>query len=217
MGLMATPDKRLRKAYEAGALASWHPEDNGTATTDQSLMQRLVAKDETALAILYDRYAEMVHSTVRSILTEEGAAGEIVPEIFYQLWIKARDFKPARSTVHGFILVTARKCAVHRLLCRGFENSEPLGADQTLSLSNPGLQPTREELMARVKAILAEMPHSQRVPLELTPTKDAVQAARYSGKLIDAVKTRMRAALKVLREMPAGDLNPYDRNERGKL
>jgi RNA polymerase sigma-70 factor, ECF subfamily len=216
MGLMTTPDKRLRKEYEVGALASWHHEDKGTATTDQSLMQRLVAKDETALAILYDRYAEMVHSTVRSILTEEGAAEEIVPEIFYQIWMKASDFKPARSTVPGYILVTARKCAVHRLLCRGFENSERLGADPSISFSNPGLQLTQEELMARVKSILAEMPHSQRVPLQLAHSKDAVQAARYSGRLIDAVKTRMRAALKVLREMPAGDLNPYDRNEQGK-
>lgn len=219
MGLMAMPEKRLTKPYEDGALASWHHEVDGTAIADQSLMQRLVAKDETALAILYDGYAGMVHSTVRSILTEEGAAAEIVPEIFYQIWLKARDFKPARSTVPGFILVTARKCAVHQLLCRGFENSELLGPEPTLSPSNPASQLTRDELMGRVGKILAELPHSQCVPLEVTHLKNAfqVQAARYLGKLIDAVKTRMRSALKVLREMPAGDLNPYDRKERGKL
>ena len=219
MGLMATPEKRLTKPYEAGALASWHHEVDGTALADQSLMHRLVAKDETALAILYDGYAEMVYSTVRSILTEEGAAEEIVPEVFYQLWLKARDFKPARSTVPGFILVTARKCAVHELLCRGFENSELLGSDQPLSPSNPALQLSREELMGRVRKILADMPNLQRVPLEVTHIKNVsqVQAARYSGKLIDAVKARMRAAMKVLREMPAEDLNPYDRKVRGKL
>ncbi len=216
MGLMATPERRLRKPHEAEALASWHHEDNGTAMTDQSLMQRLVAKDETALAILYDRYAEMVYSTVRSILTEEGAAEEIVPDTFYRIWLKARDFKPARSTVPGFILVTARKCAIDRLLCRGFENSELLGSDRTLSPSDAASQLTQEELMGKVRKILAEMPHSQRIPLEVTGATQ-VQAARYSGKLIDAVKTRMRAALNVLREMPAADLNPYDRNERGKL
>lgn len=219
MGLMATPERRLRKPYEAGALASWHHEIDGTAIADQSLMQRLVAKDEAALAILYDGYSEMVHSTVRSILTEEGDAEEIVPEIFYQIWLKASDFKPARSTVPGFILVTARKCAVHRLLCRGFENSELLGSDQTPSPSNATSQLNREELMGRVRKILADMPNLQRVPLEVTHVKSAsqVQAARYSGKLIDAVKNRMRAAMNVLREMPADDLNLYDRKERGKL
>ena len=219
MGLMATSEKQLRKPYEAGALASWHSEVDGTSTMDQSLMQRLVAKDETALAILYDRYAEMVYSTVRSILTEEGAAEEIVPDTFYRIWLKARDFKPARSTVPGFILVTARKCAIDRLLCRGFENGELLGSDRTLSPSNAASQLTQEELMGKVRKILADMPHLQRVPLEVTHLEGAaqVQAARYSGKLIDAVKTRMRAALNVLREMPADALNPYDRKERGKL
>jgi uncharacterized membrane protein len=59
MGLtqaMAEPGRR--KTYESGALASWHHEGGGNADADQILIRRNVRRNETALAIFYDRYKE---------------------------------------------------------------------------------------------------------------------------------------------------------------
>ncbi len=179
MGLMALPEQRPRRTYENGALASWHHgQDDGLAVTDESLIQRIRSRDETALAILYDRHAAMVYSVVRPILTDEGAAEEIIPHIFYRIWLKTSDFKPAGSTVPEFLMVTARKCAFDQFLCRGFENGGLLSADRNVPAFNV-------ELMTRVRKIVADLPRSKRAPVKIGNFEGAnwAQADRHAEQL----------------------------------
>ena len=165
--------------------------------TDESLMQRINSRDETALAILYDRHGELVYSEVRPILTDEGTAREIIPHLFYRIWLKASDFKPAASTVPGFLIVTARKCAFDQLLSRGFENGGLLVADHSVPAFNVGL-------MTRVNKAVQDLHRAERVPLESVdsgaPNWD--QTDRNAELLIDAIKGKIRVALKALRELP---------------
>jgi RNA polymerase sigma-70 factor, ECF subfamily len=200
MGLMALPEQCPGRTYETGALAFWHHrQDDGVAITDESLIQRIRSRDETALAILYHRHAQMVFSVVRSILTDEGDAEEIVSQIFYRIWLKAPDFKSAVSTVPEFLMVTARKCALDQFLHRGFENGGLLSADRNVPAFNV-------ELMTRVMKIVADLPRSERAPVEIGNFEDAnwARADRYAEQLIEVVKAKMRAALKTLRELPLG-------------
>src|SRR6202041_942342 len=55
--------------------------------TDASLIDRIVQRDESALAALYDRYAGMLSSVLNRILRDTQAAEEILQDIFYQLWL----------------------------------------------------------------------------------------------------------------------------------
>lgn len=200
MGQMALPERRPEKTYETGALASWHNEQGpGVSVTDESLIQRINSRDETALAILYDRHAAMVYSVVRPILTEEGAAEEIIPCVFYRIWLKASDFKPAVSTVPEFLKVTARQCAFDQFLGRAFENGGLFPASHSVQAFNV-------ELMARVRKIVADLPRPERGPAEMGKLEDAnwVRSDRYMEQLISALKDKMRAALKALRELPLG-------------
>src|SRR5580692_2957274 len=51
--------------------------------TDASLIDRIVQRDESALAALYDRYAGMLSSVLNRILRDSQAAEEILQDIFY--------------------------------------------------------------------------------------------------------------------------------------
>lgn len=158
MGLMALPERRPVKTLETGALASWHHAQNdGVVLTDESLIQRILTRDETALAVLYARHAAMVYSVVRPILTEDSAAKEIIPQIFYRIWLKASDLKSANSTVPEFLTVTARNCAFDQFLGRGFENGGLLLANRSAPAFNV-------ELMARVRKIVADLSGPEQVP-----------------------------------------------------
>lgn len=203
MGLMASPEQRPGKTYESGALASWHHmQDDEVAVTDDSLMQQIMSRSETALAFLYRRHAEMVYSVVRPILADEGAARDIIPHIFYRIWLKASDFKPAGGTVPGFLIITARKCAFDQFLSRGFENGGLLVADRSVPAFNV-------DLMTRVSKVVEDLHRAERAPLKIgdseAPNWD--QTDRNAEQLIDAIKAKIRAALKALKELSLGAIH----------
>jgi RNA polymerase sigma-70 factor (ECF subfamily) len=212
MGLMASTERRSGDTIETGALASWHhSQDDGVAVTDENLMQRIRSRDETALAILYHRHADMVYSVVRPILTDEGAARDIIPHIFYRIWLKTNDFKPGVSTMPGFLIVMARKCAFDQLLSRGFENGGLLGADRSVPAFNV-------ELMTRVRKTVADLPRSERAPVEISDSGAANwdQKDRHAEQLIDAIKAKIRAALKSLRELTLVALHSGEQGKQEK-
>jgi len=197
MGMMALPERGPKVTYESGALASWYQEQiPEVANSDQSLMQRINSRDETALAILYDRYKSMVYSEVRPILAEESAARDFVPQVFYRIWLKASDFKPAGNTIPEFLKTIARKCAFDQFLGGGFENGGLLSGGQ-------GVPAFNVDLMARVRKIMAELPRSEGSTMEIKVSNgsDWVQADQPSQELMVALKAKMRTALKALREM----------------
>jgi RNA polymerase sigma-70 factor (ECF subfamily) len=83
--------------------------------SDAALIARIVERDESALAALYDRYAGMLSSVLNRILRDAQAAEEILQDIFYQLWRTAARFDPARGSLPGWLLVIARNRAISRL------------------------------------------------------------------------------------------------------
>ena len=54
--------------------------------SDAALIERIVQRDQTALAALYDRYAGMLSSVLNRILRDTQTAEEILQDIFFQLW-----------------------------------------------------------------------------------------------------------------------------------
>src|SRR5579862_2023948 len=212
MGPMASSKRGSSKTYESGALASWHhAQVDEVVVTDESLIQRINSRDETALAILYHRHAEMVYSVVRPILSEQSATEEIVPQIFYRIWLKASDFKPAVGTVPEFLRVTARKCAFDQFLCRGFENGGLLSAYRNIPAFNV-------ELMTRVRTIMAGLPRLEKAAAATGNFEGANrdQSDQHVEQLIDALKAKIRAALKALRELPVWAPDVVDSRKQEK-
>ena len=83
--------------------------------SDAALMERIMQRDETALATLYDRYAGMLSSVLNGILRDEQAAEEIMQDIFFQLWSSPSRFDASRGSLPGWLLVIARNRAISRL------------------------------------------------------------------------------------------------------
>src|SRR5579863_543367 len=89
------------------------------AESDWSLLERVVRKEESALAALYDRYSGLVFAEAMRILRDKGAAEEILQDIFYQVWRTAEKFDPQRGSLPGWLLVVTRNRAISKLRRRG--------------------------------------------------------------------------------------------------
>ena len=131
------------------------------------LVARIVQRDESALAALYDRYAGMLSSVLNRILRDTQAAEEILQDIFYQLWRTAPQFDPARGSLPGWLLVIARNRAISRLRRHNPASGEELMDNTVIVPANLESVVAQQQLLGKVKSAMESLPKEQRATLEL--------------------------------------------------
>lgn len=169
--------------------------------SDAALIARIVARDETALAALYDRYAGMLSSVLNRILRDTQAAEEILQDIFYQLWRNAAQFDASRGSLPGWLMVIGRNRAISRLRRHTPSKGEEL-VENTVALPfNLESTVAQQQLLNRVKGALEDLPKEQRAAVELAYFEGMTHSeiARRTGDPLGTVKTRLRSALETLK------------------
>jgi RNA polymerase sigma-70 factor (ECF subfamily) len=158
-------------------------------------------RDETALAILYDRYATLVYSVAKRVVGDSSTAEEVVQDIFYQFWRTASNFDPARGSLAGWLLVTARNRSIDRLR-RRHGVTEELQADVVRLSHNLETSAAQNELMLQVKKSIDDLPAAQRAALELAYFEGLThtEIAQRTGEPLGTIKTRLRAAIESLKK-----------------
>jgi RNA polymerase sigma-70 factor, ECF subfamily len=169
--------------------------------SDAALIRRIVRRDESALAALYDRYAGVLFSVLNRILRDTQAAEEILQDIFYQLWRTASRFDPSRGSLGGWLLVIARNRAISRLRRHNPAAGEEIGENSVVVPGNLESAVAREELLGRIKSALDGLPQEQRAVLELAYFQGLTHSeiARHTGDPLGTVKTRLRIAVETLK------------------
>jgi RNA polymerase sigma-70 factor, ECF subfamily len=185
---------------------------------DAALVERITRRDESALALLYDRYAGVLSSVLNRILRDTQAAEEILQDIFYQLWRTASRFDPARGSLGGWLLVIARNRAISRLRKHNPAGGEELGENQVVAPANLESIIAKRELLGRVKDAVEALPREQRDVLELAYFAGMTHSeiARHTGDPLGTVKTRLRAAVETLKQnlQPSTEIRPRNLGQR---
>lgn len=169
--------------------------------TDAALIDRIIARDESALAALYDRYAGMLSSVLNRILRDAQASEEILQDIFLQLWRTASRFDASRGSLPGWLLVIARNRAISRLRRHNPAAGEELAENSVaLPLSLESVVSQRE-LLVRVKTALETLPAEQRAAIEFAYFEGMTHSeiARRTGDPLGTVKTRLRSGVEALK------------------
>jgi RNA polymerase sigma-70 factor (ECF subfamily) len=169
--------------------------------TDAALMDKIVAREEAALAALYDRYAGMLSSVLNRILRDSQAAEEILQDTFFQLWRTASRFNAARGSLAGWLLVIARNRAISRLRRRNPAAGDELAENSVVLPVNLESSITQQQLLSRVKSALENLPAEQRACVELAYFEGLThtEIAQRTGDPLGTVKTRLRSAVESLK------------------
>ena len=171
-------------------------------SSDWTLIERIVARDETALASLYDRYSGLVCAVLNRILRDSAAAEEILQDIFFQVWRNAAQFDPARGSVPGWLAVAARNRAISRLRRRNPGQGEELFENAIVLPFNLETEAAQKQLMGKVKGVLGNLPTEQREAIELAYFEGLTHSeiATRTGDPLGTVKTRLRSAVETLKK-----------------
>ena len=172
--------------------------------TDQALVDRLMARDESALGEIVDAYGGLVLGMARRVLADVGMAEEVAQDVFVALWRRPGAFDASRGSLQGFLMGVARNKAID--VVRREETRKK--ARDTLILE--------QEATSTGPSATEQIDERQRVTAALgrlsPPQREALVLAYYGGRTYREVadelgipegtaKTRLRDGLSRLREL----------------
>ena len=200
---------------------------------DTALVREIATGSQDALAVAYDRYADVVFAAAIRLTSDRQVAEEVVQETFLALWNRAELFDPTVGSLAAWLHTIARNRTVDRLRAAGrrpnlLPFSSASGSDEVetaalerivasgtvLGGADLGLGPEGElaatELRSVIRDALAELPEHERTALLLAYREELTQSeiAERLGWPLGTVKTRTRRALLRLREVLAEELGP---------
>jgi RNA polymerase sigma-70 factor (ECF subfamily) len=167
---------------------------------DASLLARVQAGDERAMASLYDRYSRVVYSVALRVLRDPAASEDVLQEVFMQIWRNPSSFIAARGSLGGWLSIIARNRSIDTI-----RRKRPSVDVDDVALASPfnlADEAERNTLMERARAIIVQLPREQRKTLEMAFFDGLTHSeiAEITGDPLGTVKTRIRSALLTLRK-----------------
>jgi RNA polymerase sigma-70 factor, ECF subfamily len=168
--------------------------------SDDLLLERVRGRNQQAMADVFDRYGGLVYSVALRVLKEKEQAEDVMQEIFFHLWRKPDAFVRGRGSLCAWLMVVARNRAIDRIRRR--KPTESPDDVVLLSNTNLALEVERNELMARVRDVLKDLPPEQQTSLQMAYFEGLSHSeiAEQTGDPLGTVKTRIRQALIGLRK-----------------
>jgi RNA polymerase sigma-70 factor (ECF subfamily) len=176
--------------------------------SDILLLKAIAARDEAALAQLYDGYRTILFGLLMRILNNRAEAEDVLQEVFLQVWRKAADFDETRGRPFTWLVTLARSRGIDRLrtLASRERVAEAWAREVSEAISDAANDAFKSEQRGLVSNALAKLPDEQKGPIMLAYFDGLTQSeiATRLGAPLGTVKTRMRTGMIRLRELLAG-------------
>lgn len=186
---------------------------NPANSSDVELLHAIAARDDEALASLYDRYRLILFGLLLRILNSREDAEDVLQEVFLQIWRRAKDFDEGRGQAFTWMITLARSRAIDRLRVLAARHRLAASAShETEEVSDAAADAVGSEQREIVAGALAQIPDEQRRTLMLAYFEGLTQseiAARLDAPL-GTVKTRMRSGMIRLRELLADKMQSFN-------
>jgi RNA polymerase sigma-70 factor, ECF subfamily len=181
-------------------------------SADLALLQRIVARDERAVAELYDRHSRLVFSVIKRMLRSQSDAEDVLQETFVRVWSRADTYDASLGSPSTWLTRIARNRAVDRLRAqrtRAAVDAVPPDTDESGEIrmavaavsDRPDVRTEDAAVTTALRGAVARLPESQRVLIEAAYFEGYThqELAARLGMPLGTVKTRIRAGLTTLR------------------
>jgi RNA polymerase sigma-70 factor (ECF subfamily) len=182
------------------------------AHQDLVLLQRIAARDESALGALYDRHSALAYGVILRILRDPADADEVLQETFVRVWSRAETYDARLGSPAAWLTRIARNRAIDRLRARRVRRDlsvdpgvtpagEPAPLPEPEDRVTPEMVVQEAATSGALRAALALLPAVQRQLIEAAFFEGYTHhelAARF-GVPLGTVKTRIRTGLVAMR------------------
>jgi RNA polymerase sigma-70 factor (ECF subfamily) len=175
--------------------------------SDLELLASIGRSDRDALGALYDRYGRRVFSLAARILSDHAVSEEITQDVFLSIWRRSASYSPDKGKFTTWLFSIAHNRTIDELRRRKRDrNRDSDDVEEHLDIVSLDISPddsaVAQSEYSMVREALATLPPEQRAVVELAYFRGLTQAeiAAKTGQPLGTVKTRMRLALKKLRD-----------------
>ena len=174
------------------------------ARGDIVLIERIVARDEAAVAELYDRHCRLLFGLILRIIRDRSEAEEILQEVFVLVWTRAQTYNVSLGPPAAWLVRVARNRAIDRLRARGRRIMTPLDtigepADESASALDCMIETEGE---TRIEYCLGRLSDGDATLIRTAFYEGATysELAERSRQPLGTIKSRIRRAFLKLRE-----------------
>ena len=170
-----------------------------------ALIRRIKKREEAALQTLYQKYAGALLHQIQKIISNGEAAEEILQDVFVKIWKKIDQYDENRSRFFTWMSQIARNTAIDTARLVSFQrNKETESID---ALVNVDAQ-LKEKAFNKIpdtglQQVLSKIDPEHRELIEYLYFRQYTQkeTAEALGIPLGTVKTRLRKAISILREI----------------
>ena len=179
---------------------------------DLALLRRIAARDEVALADLYDRHSRLAYSVIMRILRNPSDAEDVLQETFVRVWSRAETYYARLGSPAAWLTRIARNRAIDRL--RAKRVREDISVDQGTGPDGEVVPLPEQETRQTPEVVLQENATADAVRAAMAALsaaqRELIEAAFFEGYThhelstrfgvpLGTVKTRIRTGLTAMR------------------
>jgi RNA polymerase sigma-70 factor (ECF subfamily) len=171
-------------------------------------MKQVIARDQAALEVLYDRYGSSVMGLAMKMVSERKTAEDIVQEAFWRVWRNADSYRAQSGSVSSWLFGITRNLAIDTLRRQKSRprtmydsdapNDEDTKADPKANVAESAWTAIKYK---QVRTAMRSLPPPQRQVIVLAYFRGLTrqEIAEHMNLPLGTVHTRARLALKKLR------------------
>lgn len=176
---------------------------------DLQLLRKISNRDASALSEFYDIHSRYLYTVIFYILRDEAEAEDLLQEVFLQIWEKIDSYDEALGNPLAWITRVTRNKSIDRIRSKSFKNrSSETSIERFFDISedskssNPEYISTSNQERVEITMALKSLNENQRDLIEFAYFRGYSQSelAEHFKIPLGTVKTRMRAAMMILRE-----------------
>lgn len=175
-----------------------------TSPSDIELLQAMLAGDEEALAMLYQRRARDVYGFALQMCGSRSLADDVTQEVFMVLIREGRRFDSQKGSVHAFLIGVARNHVRRRLKRERFyvsmDDQDP--EKDSNAAAGPLDNLARNETIESVRKSILTLPERYREVVVLCELQELsyIEAAAILDCAVGTVRSRLHRARVLLIE-----------------
>jgi RNA polymerase sigma-70 factor (ECF subfamily) len=184
--------------------------------TDIELLNRVRARDKSALAALYDRYQTPTFSLACYVLDNPQTAEEVLQDVFLYVWDRPDAWDASRGGFLTWLLTVTRYRAIDRL--RGREHRRrthevALDDDAEASWWLATGEDAESEDGRLLRTLIERLPHEQAELIEMAFYKGMTHStiASATGIPLGTIKGRLRHGLQTLKTLWLREMEIMDK------
>ncbi len=168
---------------------------------EQQIVALLLERDEKAISLLYDHYADTLYGVALKVTNDEAIAKDALQESFVKIWKKADTYDPKKAKLFTWLFRITRNTAIDKLRSNNLKNDREIQLEVS-NVYNLGIANFKPEHIDVVKHVNG-LEEKYQVVLDALFFQGMTQqeASEALDIPLGTIKSRLKIGLRELRKV----------------